>query len=100
MELESTKSTSGNYFALVEHAKSLLPVGVSEKTARQVTWLYIQYGCNNYTDGPGYPFRPEDVQDATSLDKHQGMELAKMMEDAGIIKMNEWGRYIFTSRWM
>ena len=27
-------------------------------------------------------------------------ELAKMMENAGIIKMNEWGRYIFTSRWM
>ena len=100
MELESTKSSGGNYYKLVDHARELMPPGTDEKTVRQVTWLYIQYGCNNYTDGPGYPFKPEDVQDAVHLDKHSGMALAAKMEKQGILCMNDAGRYFFTSRWM
>lgn len=100
MELESTKSSGGNYYKLVEHARSLLPEGTDSRTVRQVTWLYIQYGCNNYTDGHGYPFKPEDVQDAVRLTKHEGIALAKQMQELGILKMNELGRYEFTSRWM
>ena len=100
MELEKTKDNSGKYYQLVEHAKSLMPQDTPEKTVRQVAWLYIQYGCNNYTDGPGYPFKPEEVQDAVKLTKHEGMALAKKMEELGIIKMNAVGRYYFSSRWM
>lgn len=100
MELESTKSSGGNYYYLVDYARKLLPEGTDERTVRQVTWLYIQYGCNNYTDGPGYPFTAEQVQDAVRLTKREGMALAKKMEELGIIKKNPVGRYFFTSRWM
>lgn len=100
MELEQTNKGNNNYRKLLEHARELMPEGTPEKTIRQVTWLYIQYGCNNYTDGPGYPFKPEDVRDAVRLSKHEGIALAKTMEELGIIKMNEYGRYYFTHRWM
>ena len=40
------------------------------------------------------------LDNAISSNESLGVGLAKMMENAGIIKMNEWGRYIFTSRWM
>ena len=100
MELDQAKFNSGNYVRLVEHAKTLMPPDSSERTVRQAAWLYIQYGCNNYTDGSGYPFKPEDVQDAVRLNKHEGIKLAKVMESQGIIAMNETGRYYFTARWM
>jgi hypothetical protein len=101
MDLEKARKHGGNYYLkYVEHAKTLLPQGTPEKTVRQVTWLYIQYGCNTYTDGPGFAFKPEDVRDALRLTKHEGMALAKRMEDWGILKMNPLGRYYFPSRWM
>lgn len=100
MELDKTKDCGGNYYSLVEHAKTLMPQETPEKTVRQVTWLYIQYGCNTYTDGPGFPFKPEDVRDALRLSKQEGMALAEQMEAYGILKMNPLGRYYFTARWI
>lgn len=100
MELEKTKDCGGSYYALVQCAKAMMPAGTPEKTVRQATWLYVQYGCNTYTDGPGYPFRPEDVRDALRLSREEGMDLAAWLESLGILKLNPLGRYYFTSRWM
>ena len=89
----------GNYLSCLVHARSLLPAGTDEQTVRQVAWLYIQYGCNNYTDGPGYPFRPEDVQDAVRLSRQEGIELAARLVRLGVLALNQDGRCVFTSRW-
>ncbi|MDD2442194.1 MAG: hypothetical protein GX821_03480 [Clostridiaceae bacterium] len=98
MNLESARE-EGNYRRLLEHARTLLPAGTDEQTVRQVAWLYIQYGCNNYTDGPGYPFRPEDVQDAVRLSRQEGIELAARLVRLGVLALNQDGRCVFTSRW-
>ena len=99
MEVENGSLGNQNYLALLEEARRRLPEGTDAQTVRRTAWLYTQYGCNNYTDGPGYPFRPEDVQDAVSLSKREGMEFARLQERLGILKMGAYGRYSFAERW-
>lgn len=100
MEVENGSLGNQNYLALLNEARRRLPEGCDERVVRQTAWLYTQYGCNNYTDGFGYPFRPEDVQDAVQLSKHEGMALARRLEELGILKLGAYGRYQFAERWM
>ena len=88
------------YQSLLEQTRKRLPEGTDEKTVKRVAWLYAQYGCNNYTDTVGYPFRGEDVQDAVSLSKHEGMALAEWLLKLGLLKMGDFGRYYFPDKWL
>ena len=89
-----------HYKTLLIETQKRLPVGTTDETVRQVAWLYVQYGCNNYTDTKGYPFRGEDVQDAVRLSRHDGMKLASWLADLGILKTNDFDRYYFPEKWM
>lgn len=100
MEIENALGIGENYKTVLLQAKQRLPEGTDEQTIRRTAWLYIQYGCNNYTDGPGYPFRAEDVQDAVKLDKHAGMALAGWLEALGVLEKGDYDRYHFAERWM
>ena len=89
-----------HYKSLIAETKKRLPASTPEKTVRQVAWLYVQYGCNNYTDTKGYPFRPEDVQDAVCLSKQDGMKLARWLTELGLVKINGLGRCYFPDKWL
>ena len=99
MQIEGLQN-GGHYAALLEQAKKRLPVGTDETTVKRVTWLYIQYGCNNYTDTIGYPFREEDVQDAVSLSKKEGMAFAQWLQALGIVKKDSFDRCYFPEKWL
>ena len=99
MEIDGLQGFN-NYISLIEQTKKRLPAETDEKTIKRVAWLYAQYGCNNYTDTIGYPFRAEDVQDAVSLNKHEGMALAAWLEGLGLIKKGDFDRYYFPEKWL
>ncbi len=100
MTLEQAKITCPNYYSVVEHAKKILPAGTDENTARQTAWLYIQYGCNTYTDGPGFPFRPGDVRDALPVTREEGIALAERLLSLGILERTVTDRLRFSSQWI
>jgi hypothetical protein len=100
MTLTRAKQVAPNYYAVVEHAQKLLPENSSELTVRQTAWLYIQYGCNTYTDGPGFPFKPEDARDALPVTKREGMALVAELNRLGILEELPNGRYRFAAQWI
>ncbi len=99
MEIEGLYGCQ-HYKSLLEQTQRRLPEGTDEKTIRRVAWLYAQYGCNNYTDTIGYPFRGEDVQDAVSVSKREGMELAQWLLELGLLKKGDFDRYYFPDKWL
>ena len=88
------------YKSLLDETRARLPEGTDEKTIKRGAWLYAQYGCNNYTDTSGYPFRGKDVQDAVSLSKREGMELAQWLLELGLLQKGKVDRYFFPDKWL
>lgn len=100
MELEYAKQVCKNYYAIVEHARRILPEDSTETFIRQASWLYVQYGCNTYTDGPGFPFQPEDVQDALPVNRQEGKEIAERLVTLGVLERLHSGRCRFPAQWV